>query len=43
MKNKGDSDELARKMRDALEWWGNYCDELEGRKAKLTAIKGGKR
>ena len=40
---EGDSDELARKMRDALEWWGNYCDELEDRKPKLQAVKGGKR
>ena len=40
---EGDSDELARKIRDALEWWGNYCDELEDRKPKLQAVKGGKR
>ena len=40
---QGESDELGRKMRDALDWWGNYCDELEGRKAKLRAVKGGKR
>ena len=39
---QGESDKLATMMREALDYWGNYCDELEGRKAKLRAVKGGK-
>ena len=26
---QGDSEKLVAMMREALEWWGNYCDRLE--------------
>ena len=30
--------EFKNELRELLGWWGSYCDELEGRRAKLRAV-----
>ena len=39
-RDQGESDELGRQMRHALDWWGSYSNEPEERAATLHFMKG---